>query len=211
MLPDAAVREMAVPSYTHPNPLIRWLFWGRLDLAVRLADPRRGERIFEFGVGSGILLPTHRVMASRIACADLDLRPARALAGRLGIAAEFVEPSDLDLWTQSAARDFDLVYALDVLEHLDDSELRVALRQLTRLLRPGGRLIVSGPTETAMYRLGRRLAGFRNEYHERDVFDVDRGVRRFCRREAWIRHPHAPLPAAFWIGRYTPLPERADD
>jgi SAM-dependent methyltransferase len=56
-----------------------------------------------------------------------------------------------------SAAQFDLIVALDVLEHVKD--LESVLASLLRLLASGGRLVVSGPTENIFYRIGRRLSG----------------------------------------------------
>lgn len=198
----AQVREMAIPSYTHPNPLIRWLFWERLDSAVTLAAPNAGSRILDFGAGSGVLLPTHHRHAARVVAVDVELRPARALAMKRGLATELVDGATFAAWADREEGSFDLVYALDVLEHIDGDELASTIVRLVRLLAAGGRLIVSGPTETRAYQLGRLLAGFRGDYHERNIFDIDAEIRRHARREAWVRVPRWPLPMAFLVGRY---------
>ena len=46
-------------------------------------------------------------------------------------------------------RQFDLVTALDVLEHLEDD--RAGLRQMLRLLKPGGRLLLTVPASMALW------------------------------------------------------------
>ena len=68
------------------------------------------------------------------------------------------------------AGSLDYVVATDVLEHVPD--LGSCIATFARLLRPAGLLVMSGPTETALYRLGRLLAGFagKEHYHHTDVF-----------------------------------------
>jgi len=43
--------EMALPSYTHPNPAMSWLFWRRLDTALDLARDVAGRSVLDFGCG----------------------------------------------------------------------------------------------------------------------------------------------------------------
>ena len=77
-------------------------------------------------------------------------------------------------------RSFDLVNALDVLEHVDD--LPHTLKELLHLLKPGGQLIISGPTENALYQIGRKFAGpeFSGDYHERGTAEIKRELARFA-------------------------------
>src|SRR5262245_41059939 len=202
-VPEAA--EMAVPSYCHLNPLIRWLFWRRLDQAWRLADVHAGDCVFDFGIGSGVLLPTLQPLVQRVAGCDLFLAPARSMADRLGMPVELVPRGELPGWAQANEGRFDCLFALDVLEHVEDAELRDLSAVFRTLLKPNGRMVVSGPTETIAYKIGRRIAGFRNDYHHRTIFDIDAELRRKWRQCAKKVAPPFPLPRAFLITRYEPL------
>jgi SAM-dependent methyltransferase len=57
---------------------------------------------------------------------------------------------------------FDIVTALDVIEHLDDD--RVALRELWRVMRPGGVLIVSVPAYRFLWTYWDDILGHRRRY-----------------------------------------------
>jgi len=71
----------------------------------------------------------------------------------------------------------DHILCLDVLEHI--SALAKATEDLTRILKPRGTLIVSGPSENALYRFGRWVAGFnkRATYHCWNIDDVNKALR----------------------------------
>jgi 2-polyprenyl-3-methyl-5-hydroxy-6-metoxy-1,4-benzoquinol methylase len=194
--------EMAVPSYSHPNPLIRWLFWQRLDTAVRFADLGPGASVLDFGTGSGILLPTLAAVAKRIVATDIELAPSQATAKARSIKVEFVTIPDFRQWTTRNPGSLECIFALDVLEHVETEELLDLSGAFRSLLRPGGRLIVSGPTETMFYKLGRKLAGFKNEYHHRNIFDIDRVLVTQWRIAQRTYLPRFPLPRAFVLTRY---------
>jgi SAM-dependent methyltransferase len=74
--------------------------------------------------------------------------------------------------TDLPAKSFDLIIALDVLEHVHD--LPGTLNELLALLKPDGQLIVSGPTENILYHLGRKVAGpeYSGAYHERGIAEI---------------------------------------
>ena len=194
--------EMAVPSYSHPNPLIRWLFWQRLDTAFRFADLKPGASVLDFGTGSGILLPSLATVAKRIVATDVELAPSQATAAARSINVEFVSVPDFPKWTTTNPGALDCIFALDVLEHVEADELKDLSGQFRSLLRPGGRLIVSGPTETVFYKLGRAVAGFENEYHHRNIFDIDRVLVTQWRIAQRTYLPRFPLPRAFVLTRY---------
>lgn len=67
----------------------------------------------------------------------------------------------------------DTIFALDVLEHVDD--LPTLLLEFVRILKPGGRLIVSSPTENAIYKFVRRFGGpgYQGEFHLRAAKEVE--------------------------------------
>ena len=203
-LAPAERAEMAVPSYAHRNPLIRWLFWQRLDTAVRFADLKAGAAVLDFGTGSGILLPSLAAAAKHIVATDIELAPSQATAAARSIKVEFVKVPDFPQWAALNQGTLDCIFALDVLEHVETEELRDLSVAFRSLLRPGGRLIVSGPTETAFYKLGRALAGFKNEYHHRNIFDIDRALVALWRITARTFLPRFPLPRAFVLTRYEP-------
>ncbi|GIH47976.1 Methyltransferase domain-containing protein [Microbispora rosea] len=67
------------------------------------------------------------------------------LALRRGLRAIHADACDLPLPGES----FDLVLAFDVLEHIEDD--RTAARELVRVLRPGGRALITVPCDMALW------------------------------------------------------------
>ena len=195
---------MAIPSYCHANPLIRWLFWRRLDTALALARVSRGERVLDFGTGTGVLLPSLAATGAHVAATDVQLEPARVLVAERRLAVDLLSVDEQAGWLRAHAGAVDCIFALDVLEHLPDDELGRLGDCFRSVLSPRGRLIVSGPTESIAYAVGRFLAGFTNEYHHRNVFDIDHLLRRWFEAVAHVRLPTRPLPRAFVLTRYRP-------
>jgi hypothetical protein len=63
---------------------------------------------------------------------------------------------------------------------------------------------VSGPTESVLYQIGRFVAGFHGDYHQRSIFDIERVLRARWRPEDTRIVPRPPLPCAFHVTRYRP-------
>jgi len=166
--------EQAGPAYFEGLSLSRWLFWRRLSLAAGHVSVDSPGRCLDFGCGFGLLLPLLREHFAQVVGVDLNPDLARAFLSRwdraLGRPGAPVEVF-CDLKSARIGEgSLDLVLALDVLEHVDD--LEEVLRGLHSLLRPGGILLVTGPTESRWYRLGRRLVGFSGDYHRWNIYDV---------------------------------------
>lgn len=149
--------------------------WLRLFAALSLAKTLRPDpaRVLDFGssVGEiGHLLPQGKVRYDFIEQNDssaevLLLRLHGATRCTLGLT-----PDD----------SYDWVFAIDSLEHNDNYAALV--KRLSTKLAPGGIFILSGPTENALYRLGRRLAGFNAHYHVTNVYHIESAVGRYLRR-----------------------------
>ncbi len=174
--------ESAVPSYTHWNPAIRWLMFRRLELIRRMAMaalPReRGQAsgaALDFGCGIGMMIPVLGPSVDALYVCDEQLAPARATTEHFGATNVIcLRPDELDARIRDAS--LAVVIAADVLEHVES--LSTVVEMFARKLRPGGVLIVSGPTESRAYQLGRWIAGFSGDYHVRNVFDVEDAVRK---------------------------------
>lgn len=65
----------------------------------------------------------------------------------------------------------DFILATEILEHIEG--VGTVLSDFRKKLKPGGKLIISLPTEDALYKLGRKIAGFSGEYHQEDIMNMD--------------------------------------
>jgi 2-polyprenyl-3-methyl-5-hydroxy-6-metoxy-1,4-benzoquinol methylase len=184
--------DVGFPAYSHANPLIKWLFWKRLHIVIdRVERDAPHGRALDFGCGSGVMLPFLSSVCAEVVAADVNLLPLERMKSHFPLASNVTEwDASAPAGSEPAAHSFDLVIALDVLEHVKD--LPVTLARLLRLLRPGGEMIVSGPTENALYRFGRRLAGpeYSGDYHERGVAEI----RHTLSHQAQV----TPLATLYW-------------
>lgn len=191
--------EMAIPSYLHRNPALRWMAWRRIEIVGRRLQARvpRGGRVLDFGCGTGVLFGDVLDRGATVVGVDLVLDAARWLVEQRRLqgvtlldppaARQLVEPGSIDL-----------IVAAEVLEHLDD-ELDETAAWFARVLKPGGELLVSLPTENVAYRFGRRLAGFTGEYHAHDAASIDRRLQAAGWRPTWQRKVPLPGPATIYV------------
>ena len=175
---SAILDEAAFPAYAHRNPLIDRVFWGRLAAAEKYLVSKSLDSVLDFGCGSGIMSYIMAGFAGRVIATDLE----PATFARMQQAVCF--PSNVEfkavgeLGSEIYQGSFDAIVALDVLEHIED--LTGILRQFEKLLRPNGVVLISGPTESALYRLGRRIAGrrFTGDYHVTNIEKIEAACRR---------------------------------
>ncbi len=161
--------EMAIPSYLHWNPLIRWLVWRRYEVIAVLAGFKPDMTVLEFGCGPGMFLPELSARCRTVYAVDLFPQYARELCRRKKLPVQFSD--SVDAVSDSS---LDLVIAAQVLEHMEKDELIRYLDLFSRKLKPEGRLLLSGPTENFAYKIGRILAGFggKGDYHHSNADTV---------------------------------------
>jgi 2-polyprenyl-3-methyl-5-hydroxy-6-metoxy-1,4-benzoquinol methylase len=166
--------EAAFPAYSHRNPLINWLFWQRLRKVMdHIQSPTSYEGILDFGCGSGVMLPFLAKISKSVTAMDVDLLPLERTQEYIPLESNVeVKDASKTAITDLPAKSFDLIIALDVLEHVQD--LPRTLDELLTLLKPNGQLIVSGPTENILYQIGRKIAGpeYSGAYHERGIAEI---------------------------------------
>jgi 2-polyprenyl-3-methyl-5-hydroxy-6-metoxy-1,4-benzoquinol methylase len=185
--------EAAFPAYSHRNPFINWLFWQRLRKVMEhIEAPGAYEKILDFGCGSGVMLPYLSQVSKHVSAFDVDLLPLERVQKHIPLASnvkifDAAKTNIADLPADS----FDLIIALDVLEHVKD--LSRTVNELLALLKPNGQMIVSGPTENILYQVGRKLAGpeYSGAYHERGIAEIKTDIARVAQIK--------PIATLYWV------------
>ena len=206
-LADGERDEVAIPSYLHRNPAMRWMAWKRVEVLADLFErvcscKLAGTRptVMDFGCGIGVLFEAASRYADRIYGVDLVLDAAKMLvAERELTGVTLLDP--VQAAETIGAGELDIVLAAEVLEHVDP--LDATLELFRTRLRPGGSLLISVPTENLLYRTGRRLAGFSGEYHHRNAAAIDRRIRDSgFERERMKKIPAGGPLAIYWVAAY---------
>jgi SAM-dependent methyltransferase len=146
---------------------LHWWYRARREvlasLIERVVRPPPGAQVLEVGCGTGHNLP----MLERFGHVDaIEIDPAaRAIAEkRLG---RPVSGAKLPALTGIPRGHYDLIAALDVVEHIDDD--RAALRALARCLKPGGKLLVTVPAHQWMWSAHDDLNHHKRRYSKRGL------------------------------------------
>ena len=118
----------------------------------RLLDATPSSRVLEVGVGGGNVLERIGGVQFGIDLSPFILRKARI---RLGARASLVRSDAMALPFRDGA--FDRVYCSEVLEHVLDPES--VIREMHRVLAPGGIAVISVPNEVLINLIKRILFG----------------------------------------------------
>jgi ubiquinone/menaquinone biosynthesis C-methylase UbiE len=128
-------------------------------LILDLMGNLKGSYILDVGCGDGALVCAAASRGAEATGVDPDpamLAAARTRADKAGIAAAFLEGRIERLPFADAA--FDVVVSITVLCFVPDAS--AAVREMARVLRPGGRLVLGELGRRSLWALIRRLRGW---------------------------------------------------
>lgn len=138
----------------------------RFEYALKIAGLKKGEKVLDFGCGRGEMI----VQSAMAGCkaTGVDYSPQAIALTKKAIAKNNLSSIKVFLAKDSKLlfekESFDVVFFLDVAEHLDDGQLKNALKEIRRVLKLDGRLIVhTSPNKDWVdkgYKLYTRWANF---------------------------------------------------
>lgn len=132
------------------TPFLRLALWRVQDDAVALLAPRPGERVLDLGCGPARGTRALLRTGAYAVAADYSLGMVAAARKHLGPGAPVVRLDALALPFADAA--FDGILCTNSFHHYPDPP--ACLRQMRRVLKPGGRLVLVDPTgESLLARL----------------------------------------------------------
>ncbi len=142
------------------HPMQRFWHGGKLTMIDRLICPHLNSdsRLLEIGCGAGNLLLRASVRGSFPVALDLSLQALSFVRSRLTEAVSSEEAPRGFASTQAigeqlplADGSFDCVLLSEVIEHLEAPQ--ISIQEAARVLRPGGRLLVTTPNYRSLWPL----------------------------------------------------------
>jgi SAM-dependent methyltransferase len=128
---------------------------------------RPGARVLDFGAGSGTFADLIRRGGADLTCIEPD-QTLRLMLQRQGFTT-YAEPSEMP-----ADHQFDVIYSLNVLEHIEDDG--AAVRTLSGRVCPGGVLLIYVPAFAVLYTAMDRRVGHVRRYRLRALTDLVRNA-----------------------------------
>lgn len=125
-------------TYMHRNPLVRWFFRTKVNIAIKLAKLDKRDIILDFGCGAGWL--KNKLREQGFDVVGYDITP---------------EHSDIKDYTKLKPSK---IFALDVFEHIPKDEIRKIIEDFKKM-NPDFELIIAIPTENLFSRKVRKLMG----------------------------------------------------
>ncbi|QEL66033.1 hypothetical protein OTERR_25570 [Oryzomicrobium terrae] len=168
--------QFSLSSEDYLNQL-NFVNWIRYYHILKTALAIKPSRVLEIGVGNGIVRDILSRHCSVYHTLDINARLAPDYVRDLS------EPDFSDL------SDYDLVIVADVLEHIPFDKVKIALKNISRYLRPGGKVIATIPNRRSHFL-------FMSPTYKPSYFSLPHGfltlgsfIRRFILKKIWI-DPH---------------------
>lgn len=168
----------------------RFLMRERLYGVLRLLDKKRVQRILDAGYGGGTFMPTLAQIADDVY--GIDLHDKKQIVNKIlkkeGVGVKLYQGSILKLPFKNNF--FDTIVCLSVLEHFKDDELDYGIRELYRVVKPGGSLIIGIPGKNPLsnFFIKYILVCTPNEIHPSGHLDILRAVENVKKPDkiSWI-------------------------
>ncbi|MEK9178439.1 MAG: class I SAM-dependent methyltransferase [Patescibacteria group bacterium] len=134
------------------RPIQGYFMRKRLELALSVLDDRKFDRVLDVGYGGGTFIPNLVRLAKKVYGIDTlpkkQLQIVEKILKKEGIAAELIVGSIFK--TPYKSNFFDAIFCISVLEHFRGEEINRAIREMYRILKPQGFLVIGSPVKNPM-------------------------------------------------------------
>ena len=190
------------PIEYYRRPLVGVLFRKRINLGLAMLPERRFASALEVGYGAGAVLLALAPATGRLCGLDLDTDPGpatRLLASR-GHSAELTRGSVYEMPYETAS--FELAASFSMFEHLDEYER--GLREVARVVRPGGLFLLGMPAVNKMMEALFLAIGFRGIDHHHVTTPENVRAKLSATGFSIVSEAHldVPLPRPFGVTLY---------
>lgn len=183
---DAEIREFFTEQYEQ-----NWYLAARAEILTTIIRPlcraRSACRLVDVGAGTGSILAHVGGLAAAIGI-EGEWQLARLGRTRHGVRFLVADVAGAIPLLHASA---DVVLSLDVLEHLDDD--RAALREMFRILRPGGTLVVTVPAFQNLWSRHDELHHHKRRYSKRAFLAALKATGFTCTRVTYFNTLLFPL------------------
>ncbi len=174
--------EKMMPVYESKCFLVRNLYWNRIKTAMNFAQIRDDSKVLDIGCNRGRFLQSVRDLNKNCELYGVDIDPKIKNLKIENCSFHVCGVEKLPF----EEKYFDNIFALSTLEHIP--ELDSAVKEISRILKPDGSVIISSPTESKFYRFCRFIlfrsiendvhiskSGPRSDadHHFQNVYDIE--------------------------------------
>ena len=158
----------------------------RFEKALELAGRERGAKLLDYGSGDGTFLSLLDGRFGSCVGADIAADQVEDCRRRFAQVPDVSFCELRDLAGREHTHAYAVVTCMEVLEHCPEAAARDALRDMARLVAPGGKVIISVPIETGLSFLlkygVRTVAGWRglSDYRHYERYPLGEALRMVC-------------------------------
>ncbi|MGB9715441.1 MAG: class I SAM-dependent methyltransferase [Thermodesulfovibrionales bacterium] len=157
------IKKLMDKRYAKNSAYIATCLWDKVrgpeigKHAIRMISPTEGKRILELGCGVGGNAPLIKDCKEYIGTelSEIALERARESFGKKPN-FKFIPMDAMDLKFDN--NQFDIVIATEVIEHLPNAQKM--LKESFRVLKPGGKLLISSPNRDSLHLRVNRMLGY---------------------------------------------------